>query len=175
MFTDEIELSDFEKMDNEYQELLGRVLTIQADCEIGGPHLYLHDILPSAPTKIDRLIVARTAAEEMDHFRKIAYLAHHSFDLSFDDFHTALGVRRQIFRAEELSISQHRVQRRPNVMSNRSGYATNGGETLELVRSPPVNARAPGFAELMLPVPALPSPPLPCVRRFQLAKLHRHS
>jgi ring-1,2-phenylacetyl-CoA epoxidase subunit PaaA len=75
MFTDKIELSDFEKMDNEYQELLGRVLTIQADCEIGGPHLYVHDILPSAPTKIDRLIVARTAAEEMDHFRKIAYLA----------------------------------------------------------------------------------------------------
>jgi hypothetical protein len=74
MFTDKIELSDFEKMDQEYKELLGRVLTIQADCEIGGPHLYVHDILPSAPTKIDQLIVARTAAEEIDHFRKIAYL-----------------------------------------------------------------------------------------------------
>jgi ring-1,2-phenylacetyl-CoA epoxidase subunit PaaA len=75
MFTDKIELDDFEKMDREYQELLARVLTIQADCEIGGPHLYVHDLLPSAPTKIDQLIVARTAAEEMDHFRKIAYLA----------------------------------------------------------------------------------------------------
>lgn len=75
MFTDKIELGDFEKMDREYQELLARVLTIQADCEIGGPHLYVHDLLPSAPTKIDQLIVARTAAEEMDHFRKIAYLA----------------------------------------------------------------------------------------------------
>lgn len=75
MFTDKIELRDFEKMDKEYQELLARVLTIQADCEIGGPHLYVRDILPSAPTKIDQLIVARTAAEEMDHFRKIAHLA----------------------------------------------------------------------------------------------------
>jgi ring-1,2-phenylacetyl-CoA epoxidase subunit PaaA len=75
MFTDRIELDDLEKMDREYQELLARVLTIQADCEIGGPHLYVHDLLPSAPTKIDQLIVARTAAEEMDHFRKIAYLA----------------------------------------------------------------------------------------------------
>jgi ring-1,2-phenylacetyl-CoA epoxidase subunit PaaA len=75
MFTDKVELDDLEKMDNEYQDLLGRVLTIQADCEIGGPHLYVHDILPSAPTKIDQLIVARTAAEEMDHFRKISFLA----------------------------------------------------------------------------------------------------
>jgi ring-1,2-phenylacetyl-CoA epoxidase subunit PaaA len=51
------------------------VLTIQADCEIGGPHLYVKDILPSAPTRISQLIVARTAAEEMDHYRKIARLA----------------------------------------------------------------------------------------------------
>jgi ring-1,2-phenylacetyl-CoA epoxidase subunit PaaA len=75
MFTDKIDLDDFEKTDKEYKELLGRVLAIQADCEIGGPHLYVRDILPSAPTTIDQLIVARTAAEEMDHFRKIAYLA----------------------------------------------------------------------------------------------------
>jgi ring-1,2-phenylacetyl-CoA epoxidase subunit PaaA len=32
-------------------------------------------MLPSAPTKIDQLVVARTAAEEMDHFRKIARVA----------------------------------------------------------------------------------------------------
>jgi ring-1,2-phenylacetyl-CoA epoxidase subunit PaaA len=75
MLTDKIELADLEKMNKEYRELLGRVLTNQADCEIGGPHLYVHDMLPSAPTKIDQLIVARTAAEEVDHFRKIAYLA----------------------------------------------------------------------------------------------------
>ncbi len=75
MFTDKVELTDFEKMDPEYRDLLGRVLAIQADCEIGGPHLYLEQILPNAPTKLDQLIVARTAAEEIDHYRKIARIA----------------------------------------------------------------------------------------------------
>ncbi len=75
MFTDKIELKDFDKMDPEYKELLGRVLTIQADCEIGGPHLYVERMLPAAPTKLDQLIVARTAAEEIDHYRKIAHVA----------------------------------------------------------------------------------------------------
>ena len=41
MFTDKIELKDFDKMDPEYKELLGRVLTIQADCEIVVLHLYI--------------------------------------------------------------------------------------------------------------------------------------
>jgi ring-1,2-phenylacetyl-CoA epoxidase subunit PaaA len=75
MFTDKVELKDFEKMDPEYQELLKRVLEIQCDCEIGGPHLYVEDMLPNAPSKLDRLVVARTAAEEMDHYRKMARLA----------------------------------------------------------------------------------------------------
>ncbi|MBI4529499.1 MAG: phenylacetate-CoA oxygenase subunit PaaI [Deltaproteobacteria bacterium] len=75
MFTDKVELKDFEKMDPEYQELLKRVLAIQADCEIGGPHLYVETMLPAAPTKLDQLIVARTAAEEIDHYRKMARLA----------------------------------------------------------------------------------------------------
>lgn len=75
MFTDRIEAKDFQKMDPEYQDLLGRVLAIQADCEIGGPHLYVEDMLPSAPTKMDQLIVARTAAEEIDHYRKVARVA----------------------------------------------------------------------------------------------------
>lgn len=75
MFTDKVDLKDFEKQDPEYQDLLRRVLAIQADCEIGGPNLYIRDMLPSAPTKLDQLIVARTAAEEMDHYRKIAKLA----------------------------------------------------------------------------------------------------
>ena len=75
MFGDKVQSKDIDKMDPEYLELLGRVLTIQADCEIGGPHLYVKDILPSAPTKIDQLIVARTAAEEIDHFRKVARVA----------------------------------------------------------------------------------------------------
>ncbi len=75
MFTDKIELKDFEKMDPEYQDLLKRVLAIQCDCEIGGPHLYIDDMLPNAPTKLYQLVVARTAAEEVDHYRKMAKLA----------------------------------------------------------------------------------------------------
>ncbi len=75
MFEDKIEREDLEKMPAEYKELLERVLTIQADCEIGGPHLYVKDILPTAPSQVNQLIVARTAAEEMDHYRKIARLA----------------------------------------------------------------------------------------------------
>ena len=67
MFTDKIEAKDIDKMDPEYRELLAHVLTIQADCEIGGPHLYVEKMLPAAPTKMDQLIVARTAAEEIDH------------------------------------------------------------------------------------------------------------
>ncbi|HKA34682.1 MAG TPA: Phenylacetic acid catabolic protein, partial [Candidatus Binatia bacterium] len=75
MFNEKIELKDFHKQDPEYQDLLRRVLAIQADCEIGGPNLYVKNILPTAPSKVDQLIVARTAAEEIDHFRKIAKLA----------------------------------------------------------------------------------------------------
>jgi ring-1,2-phenylacetyl-CoA epoxidase subunit PaaA len=75
MFEDKVEAKDFEKMDPEYQDLLGRILKIQSDCEIGGPHLYVEKMLPSAPTRLDQLIVARTAAEEIDHFRKFAGVA----------------------------------------------------------------------------------------------------
>jgi len=74
-FTDKIETKDVEKMDEEYQHLLKRILAIQADCEIGGPHLYVEDILLKAPTANEQLIVARTAAEEIDHFRKMSKLA----------------------------------------------------------------------------------------------------
>lgn len=75
MFKDKVTAKDFEKMDTEYRDLLGRLLAIQADCEIGGPHLYVEKMLPGAPTKLDQLIVARTAAEEIDHYRKFAHLA----------------------------------------------------------------------------------------------------
>jgi len=71
----DVELEDFDKQDPEYQDLLRRILMIQADCEIGGPHLYVKDILPSAPTKQLKAVVARTAAEEIDHFRKMARMA----------------------------------------------------------------------------------------------------
>jgi ring-1,2-phenylacetyl-CoA epoxidase subunit PaaA len=62
------------RVDPEYVELLRRVLAIQSDCEIGGPHLYVDRMLPEAPLLIDRLVIARTAAEEIDHFRKFAKL-----------------------------------------------------------------------------------------------------
>jgi len=75
MLEEKIERNALEVMPEEYQQLLGRVLTIQADCEIGGPHLYVKDMLLTAPTKVNQLLVARTAAEEMDHYRKIAVLA----------------------------------------------------------------------------------------------------
>ena len=75
MFTDQVEQAELAHQDPEYVDLLRRVLAIQADCEIGGPHLYVDAMLPSAPTRIDQLVVARTAAEEIDHFRKFARLA----------------------------------------------------------------------------------------------------
>ncbi|MBV9327384.1 MAG: phenylacetate-CoA oxygenase subunit PaaI [Chloroflexi bacterium] len=75
MFTDTVEEADLPRQDPEYVELLRRVLAIQADCEIGGPHLYVEAMLPSAPSRIDQLVVARTATEEIDHFRKFARLA----------------------------------------------------------------------------------------------------
>jgi ring-1,2-phenylacetyl-CoA epoxidase subunit PaaA len=77
MFTDHLELEDLKqgKADPEYLDLLRRVLAIQSDCEVGGPHLYVDAMLPEAPTRIDQIIVARTATEEIDHFRKFARLA----------------------------------------------------------------------------------------------------
>src|SRR5918999_749907 len=74
-FDGAVELDNLARQDPEYQSLLRRVLAIQADCEIGGPHLYVDAMLPGAPGRLDQLVVARTAAEEIDHFRKFARLA----------------------------------------------------------------------------------------------------
>ncbi len=62
---------EFEKMPDEYRELLTRVLRIQADCEIGGPHLYVSNWVLTAPTADDQWRMSRIAAEEIDHFRKV--------------------------------------------------------------------------------------------------------
>jgi ring-1,2-phenylacetyl-CoA epoxidase subunit PaaA len=70
-FTDKIEAADVPKMPQEYQDLLVRVLTIQADCEIGGPHLYVREWLLTAPTSDDQWMLAKVAGEEIDHFRKM--------------------------------------------------------------------------------------------------------
>lgn len=75
MFDQKVDFDNFDQQDPEYQDLLRRVLTIQCDCEIGGPHLYVDHCLPAAPTKGLQVVVARTAAEEVDHFRKMARIA----------------------------------------------------------------------------------------------------
>src|SRR2546428_13578739 len=75
-FTDKIEPKDFPKMPKEYQDLLTRLLTIQADCEIGGPHIYVHHWTLRAPTVDDQWRVARLASEGIDHCRKMRRLLH---------------------------------------------------------------------------------------------------
>jgi ring-1,2-phenylacetyl-CoA epoxidase subunit PaaA len=76
-FTDRVaSLDEFEKMPEEYRELLTRVLRIQADCEIGGPHLYVSNWVLTAPTADDQWRMSRIAAEEIDHFRKMNRLLH---------------------------------------------------------------------------------------------------
>ena len=69
-------LEEFERMPEEYRQLLTRVLRIQADCEIGGPHLYVSHWVLTAPTADDQWRMGRIAAEEIDHFRKINRLLH---------------------------------------------------------------------------------------------------
>jgi ring-1,2-phenylacetyl-CoA epoxidase subunit PaaA len=70
-FNDKVEAHEAPKMPAEYQALLKRVLRIQADCEIGGPHLYVSEWLLAAPSADDQWMLAKVAGEEIDHFRKI--------------------------------------------------------------------------------------------------------
>jgi len=70
-FSDRVEAHEAPKMPAEYQALLKRVLRIQADCEIGGPHLYVSQWLLTAPSADDQWMLAKVAGEEIDHFRKI--------------------------------------------------------------------------------------------------------
>jgi ring-1,2-phenylacetyl-CoA epoxidase subunit PaaA len=81
MFNDKIEARDFSKMPKEYQDLLVRVLRIQADCEIGGPHLYVNSWMLGAANADEQWKVAKTAMEEIDHFRKMNRLLQ---ELGFD-------------------------------------------------------------------------------------------
>jgi ring-1,2-phenylacetyl-CoA epoxidase subunit PaaA len=73
-FTDRIEPKDVGKMPKEYQELLTRLLAIQADCEIGGPHIYVDHWTLRAPSVDDQWRVAKIAMEEIDHCRKFLRL-----------------------------------------------------------------------------------------------------
>ena len=73
-FNDKVTPRDFVKMPPEYKDLLIRLLTIQADCEIGGPHIYVDHWTLRAPTVDDQWRVARIASEEIDHCRKMLRL-----------------------------------------------------------------------------------------------------
>jgi ring-1,2-phenylacetyl-CoA epoxidase subunit PaaA len=68
-FTDRVTAQDFDKMPEEYRDLVIRLLTIQADCEIGGPHVYGQQWFLDAPTVDDMYRVTTILAEELDHFR----------------------------------------------------------------------------------------------------------
>ncbi len=73
-FTDRVKPAEVQKMPKEFQDLLTRLLTIQADCEIGGPHIYVDHWTLRAPTVDDQWRVARIASEEIDHCRKFLRL-----------------------------------------------------------------------------------------------------
>jgi ring-1,2-phenylacetyl-CoA epoxidase subunit PaaA len=70
-FTDRITAQDFPKMPEEYRDLLLRLLTIQADCEIGGPNVYGKRWFLNAPNADDMFRLTHILAEEVDHFRLI--------------------------------------------------------------------------------------------------------
>jgi 1,2-phenylacetyl-CoA epoxidase catalytic subunit len=71
IFNDRVTARDVSKMPEEYRDLLVRLLTIQADCEIGGPHVYGPRWFLNAPTADDMFRVTHILAEEIDHFRLI--------------------------------------------------------------------------------------------------------
>lgn len=99
MFTDKIEAKDFSKMDKEYQDLLIKVMTIQADSELGGPHLYVERWILAAPTAEDQMMLAKTAAEELDHHRKfVKILAELNVDVSDQIKHRSPDRILEIFR-----------------------------------------------------------------------------
>ena len=99
MFTDKIEAKDFAKMPQEYKDLLIKVLTIQADSELGGPHLYVESWILNAPTAEDQMMLAKTAAEEIDHHRKfVKALSELNVDVSEQIKHRRQDRMLEIFR-----------------------------------------------------------------------------
>lgn len=68
-FTDRIAAKDVLKMPQEYRQLLVRLLTIQADCEIGGPKAYGARWCFDAPTVDDMIRVTGIIRQELEHFR----------------------------------------------------------------------------------------------------------
>jgi 1,2-phenylacetyl-CoA epoxidase catalytic subunit len=136
MFTDKIELKDFEKQDPEYQDLLRRVLAIQADCEIGGPNLYVKDILPNAPTKVDQLIVARTAAEEIktwEDFSVFGFLIDRVGRYQLEEFIgcTYLPLARTVEDPDVIREEEGHIDFGTNCTAE---YAAKGGEAKERIQ-----------------------------------------
>jgi ring-1,2-phenylacetyl-CoA epoxidase subunit PaaA len=71
VFNDKLQTpAEWNKMPQEYKDLFTKVMTIQSDSELGGPHLYVEKWILAAPTAEDQMMLAKTAAEEFDHHRK---------------------------------------------------------------------------------------------------------
>lgn len=70
VFREKINVTEFRDTPPEYQELVSRLLTIQADCEIGSAHIYGARWLLRAPTADDMYQLSRMISEEIDHFRR---------------------------------------------------------------------------------------------------------
>ena len=85
VFTDKIATpAEFHKAPQEFKDLFLKVMTIQSDSELGGPHLYVEKWILAAPTAEDQMMLAKTAAEEFDHHRKfVKILADLNVDVSF--------------------------------------------------------------------------------------------
>jgi len=99
MFTDKIEAKDFPKMPKEYQDLFIKVMTIQSDSELGGPHLYVEKWILAAPTAEDQMMLAKTAAEEFDHHRKFVKILHElNVDVSYQIRNRSKDRLLEIFR-----------------------------------------------------------------------------
>src|SRR3970282_1302141 len=99
MFTDKIEAKDFPKMPQEYQDLVIKVMRTQAESELGGPHLYVEKWVLAAPTAEDQMMLAKTAAEEIDHHRKfVKILAELNIDVSYQIRNRSKDRILEIFR-----------------------------------------------------------------------------
>lgn len=90
----EVNEQTFQEMPETYRKLLLRLFTIQADSEIGGPHIYAAKWLLGAPTADDQFTVARIASEEIDHYRKFAKILK---DIGVDVSHLLFKAKDQRF------------------------------------------------------------------------------
>ncbi len=179
-FTDRIRREEFHKMPQEYQELLIRVLTIQSDCEIGGPNVYARRWMLAAPTADDMHRIARIVAEEIDHYRKFAailtdldvdvsYLLHRdNSERILNAFHEkdpptwgevaafcALIDRVGRYQGEEFHDSSYQPLDSilPSIMQEEAGHIAFGVQKLqELCRTPEGAADAQAAVDKWVPI-----------------------